>query len=208
MKKLLLCQAPLLCRLIFALLLAGLGVSANADFDEGLAAYNRGDYATALRELQPLAKQGHDYAQLQLGVMYHFGEGVPQDDKTAAKWIKRAAEQGNAMAQSVLGALYLRGEGVPQDDKMAAQWYRRAAEQGDAGAQFALGGMYYYGKGVPKDYTRAYVWMDIAASSGDETINGFSTVIQKTIKKQMTASQIAEAQKLARECVRKAYKDC
>ncbi len=36
----------------------GLTAPAWAGFDEGWAAYNRGDYATALREWRPLAEQG------------------------------------------------------------------------------------------------------------------------------------------------------
>ena len=36
--------------------------SAWADFDDGLAAYQRGDYATALKEFRPLAEQGHAVA--------------------------------------------------------------------------------------------------------------------------------------------------
>ncbi len=34
----------------------GLTAPARAGFDEGVAAFNRGDYATALREWRPLAK--------------------------------------------------------------------------------------------------------------------------------------------------------
>ncbi len=37
------------------LLLVLLAVPAHAGFDEGLAAYKRGDYASALREWRPLA---------------------------------------------------------------------------------------------------------------------------------------------------------
>ena len=59
-----------LFRLILALLLAGAGLSVNADFDDGLAAYKKRDYATALREWQPLAEQGYAKAQGGLGVMY------------------------------------------------------------------------------------------------------------------------------------------
>ncbi len=50
------------------IVLIGLAAPAWAGFDEGVAAYNRGDYATALREWRPLAKQGallrfaHDHA--------------------------------------------------------------------------------------------------------------------------------------------------
>ncbi len=48
--------------LTFALLI-GLAAPAWAGFAEGLAAHERGDYATALRELRPLAEQGNADAQ-------------------------------------------------------------------------------------------------------------------------------------------------
>lgn len=54
-----------------------------ADFDEGMAAYNRGDYATALQERRPLAEQGFAKAQSNLGIMYDKGEGVPANSVKA-----------------------------------------------------------------------------------------------------------------------------
>ena len=129
---------------------------------------------------------------------------MPQDYKTAVQWFRRAAEQGHAMAQFNLGLMYDKGEGVPQDYKTAAQWYRRAAEQGNAMAQFNLGVMYRKGEGVPQDYVHAHMWANIAASGGDK--NAVKT--RNLIEKEMTPAQIAEAQELARECVRKAYRDC
>ena len=62
-----------------AVLLVALVAPARAGFDEGGAAYKRGDYATALRELRPLAEQGHAGSRSLLGLMYELGEGVPQD---------------------------------------------------------------------------------------------------------------------------------
>ena len=56
------------------------------------------DYATALREFEPLAKQGHARAQTNLGWMYDKGLGVPQNYETAVKWYTLAAEQGYAPA--------------------------------------------------------------------------------------------------------------
>ena len=103
--------------------------------------------------------------------------------------------------------MYDQGEGVPQDDKAAAHWYRRAAEQGHAKAQLNLGGMYYEGKGVPKDYVYAHMWVSIAISNGTSKEHKHRKDLNLSEKK-MTLSQIAEAQKLARECVRKAYKNC
>ncbi len=56
-----------------------LGAPAFADFAEGLAAAERGDFATALKEWRPLAEQGNTDAQYRLGIMYRRGEVVTQD---------------------------------------------------------------------------------------------------------------------------------
>ena len=63
-----------------------------ADFQAGLQAYRRGDYATALEELLSLAEQGSASAQYRLGVMYDGGFGVAQDYAEAEKWYRLAAE--------------------------------------------------------------------------------------------------------------------
>ena len=98
--------------LAITVLLGSAGVSWSADFQKGRAAAHRGDFATALRELTPLAEQGHAGAQTFLGVMYREGQGVPQDDKTAVKWFTLAAEQGKARAQYNLGVMYRKGHNL------------------------------------------------------------------------------------------------
>jgi TPR repeat protein len=67
-------------------------------FEDVGAAYERGDYATALRLIRPLAEQGGAKAQYNLGQMYRDGQGVPQDYAEAVKWYRLAAEQGYADA--------------------------------------------------------------------------------------------------------------
>jgi hypothetical protein len=89
----------------------------------GTAAYNQGNYDSALRVWRPLAEQGNPGAQLNLGFMYDNGYGVPQDYKEAIKWYRRAAEQGNDRAQYNLGLMYDNGDGVPQDYVQAHMWY-------------------------------------------------------------------------------------
>jgi tetratricopeptide (TPR) repeat protein len=93
------------------------------DFDEGLAAFQAGDYATALQEWRPLAEQGYASAQFNLGVMYDSGRGVTQDYAEAVNWYRRAAEQGDSMAQILLSAMYFDGRGVLQDAVLAHMWY-------------------------------------------------------------------------------------
>ena len=80
------------------------------------------------------AEQGDASAQVNLGVMYADGEGVPQDYSEAVRWYRLAAEQGDADAQFNLGIMYANGEGVPQDYSEAMRWFQLAAEQGDASA--------------------------------------------------------------------------
>jgi len=109
-----------------------------ADIQKGDAAYESGDYATALREFTPLAKQDNAIAQYALGWMYYAGEGVAQDYKTAAKWLTLSAEQGFSLAQYNLGIWYINGEGVPQNNKIALKWFKLTAKQGNKDAQKAV----------------------------------------------------------------------
>ncbi len=105
----------------------GLTAPASAGLDEGVAAYKRGDYATALREWRPLAKQGYAKAQYNLGLMYARGHGVPQDFAKALQWYRNAALQGDAQAQHNLAIMYRNGEGVTQDYVQAYMWLNIAA---------------------------------------------------------------------------------
>jgi TPR repeat protein len=100
------------------------------DFQKGWAAYKRGDYAAALKEWRPLAENGDASAQINLGVIYGTGYGVPQNNGEAVKWYRKAAEQGNANAQYSLGLMHFRGNGVPQDFVLANLWFSLSAAKG------------------------------------------------------------------------------
>jgi uncharacterized protein len=167
------------------------GPLAAGPLEDGLAAYEREDYVTAIQVLRPLADRGNADAQARLGWMYHYGEGVPQDDATAATWYRKAADQGDADSQSTLGFLYEYGKGVPQDDATAASWYRKAADQGSARAQVDLGYMYDHGQGVPRDYVAAHMWFSLAAAGGLKQ----ALTSRDGIAAKMTPEQIAEAEK-------------
>ena len=64
----------------------------------GMEAYDKGDYATALKEWRLAAAQGDADAQYGLGVMYNHARGVLQDYEEALLWYSLAAEQGQASA--------------------------------------------------------------------------------------------------------------
>ena len=97
--------------------------------EEAWAAYQSGDYATALRLWRPRAAQGVALAQNNLGLMYYNGQGVPREYDEAAKWYRLAAEQGNVTAQSNLGSMYFSGVGVPQDYVQAYVWVSLSASR-------------------------------------------------------------------------------
>ena len=175
-----------------------------ADFQAGMDAYNAGDYETAYKEWKALAEQGDAWAQIHIYMMYSFGEGVTQDDKEAMRWLRLAVEQGDARAQHELGSVFRTGLSIAQDFKEAMKWYHLAANQGHADAQFALGQMHLKGQGVTQNNVIANMWFNIAASSG----NNNAIMFKKTVESKMTPEQIAEAQELARECIKKNYKDC
>ena len=103
----------------------------SADFQKGLAAADRGDFATALNEWEPLAEQGNVGAQYNLGQMYQRGEGVLQDYKIALKWYRLSAAQGNADAQQNLGVFYGNGWGVIQDNIYTHMWMNISASNGN-----------------------------------------------------------------------------
>ena len=63
--------------------------------------------------------------------MYHRGDGVLQDYKTAVKWFTLAAEQGDAKAQTNLGVMYGISQGVLQDNIYAHMWANIASSNGD-----------------------------------------------------------------------------
>ena len=79
----------ILAGVVLALLLTG-GAAAGP-LEDGAAAYQRGNYATALRLWRPLAEQRNGIVQSLLGFMYAKGQGVPQDDTEALKWYRLAA---------------------------------------------------------------------------------------------------------------------
>ena len=173
--------------IIFVSLFGNIGVSESADFQEGAAAYSNRDFATALRIWKPLAEQGNADAANRIGQLYRNGQGVPKDRKTAAKWYRLAAEEGHA-----LGALNLAYE-------------------------------YFGGRGIKKNMISGYVWTLIALDSAthvveskshynlrqyESIINKHVPRIKEGIKKELTLAQIAEAKKLAKECLSKKYKGC
>jgi len=170
-----------------ALLLISLS-PARADLEAGKRAYDQGDYATALKELRPMAEQGDTQAQTLLGIMYNRGRGVPFDVGQAMKWYKAAADQGNAEAQCYLGAMYLK-----RDTAQGLKLLKLSAQQGDADAYLILGMAYMNLKEASQDVVQADMWLRLAA---EQSVLLAATQRDK-LESRMSRDQVAKAAALA-----------
>lgn len=164
-------------------------VFAAPDLESVKRSLEQADYATALKELTPLAEQGNPDAQLLLGKMYLNGQGVPKDPDQANKWFRLAAVQGNPESQFFLGAWYL----LPHRDiREGLKWMRLSAEQGNQDAQLLLGKAYLGGE-LPREPAQADMWLRLAAKGNLDFYQNELRVAEG----QMTAEQIAQGRALA-----------
>jgi TPR repeat protein len=144
--------------------------------DKAAQAMEKGDFATAVDELHPLAEKGDPNAEFLLGMLYDAGNGVARDPSAAASWYRRAADQNHLLAQVYLGALFYTGQGVRQDYAEAMHWFQVPAESGNDQAQFYLGSMYATGSGVEKDESKAIQWLTKSATQRNTRAMGMLAV--------------------------------
>ncbi len=64
--------------------------------------YLKTDIQKAISMFELAAEQGNCYAEYQLGKLYCFGQGVPQDLKVGMEWLKASASHGNEYAAALL----------------------------------------------------------------------------------------------------------
>jgi S1-C subfamily serine protease len=100
------------------------------NFNTGWAAYQKGNYAQAIGIWTRLAKQGHESAQINLGFMYDYGQGVTQSFPQAARWYRAAAIQHSAVGQYNLALLISEGKVNPLKGRSAQYWLKKSSAQG------------------------------------------------------------------------------
>lgn len=133
---------------------------------KGDAAYDRGNYAEALRWYRIAAGGNDPGAQTNLGRLYAYGQGVPRDDAQALVWYRTAAIQGFPRAMNNIGAMYALGRGTSQDFGEALRWFHQAADRGSPHAAYNIGIAYETGGGVTQNFTEAHDWYNRAADRG------------------------------------------
>lgn len=172
------------------------GHAARADLAGGLQAYARGDYETALRELETAAKAGDPQGLYNLGVLYAEGKAVPRDMAKAAALYRDGARKGSALAAFNLAQMLRKGDGVEVNFKEAARWYEVAAKHGDFRAGNELGLLYVEGKGVRQDLVEGFAWIYPATHADIMDEKAFANAAQ--LAKMLTQEQLQEAQSRGR----------
>jgi TPR repeat protein len=93
-------------RLLVGILLSGLSLANSraiaGPWEDGMAAYSRGDYVPAVQVFRGMARAGHTKAQAMLGGMYQRGQGVRKSSAHAFMWLSFAASRGDAQAKAEL----------------------------------------------------------------------------------------------------------
>jgi len=135
-------------------------------FDQGIAAYDAGDYAGAYRIWAQLAREDDLGAMRNAAQLLRQGKGVEKDTTKAFRLYVEAAEKGLVTAMANVAEMYLTGEGTEKNPQAAAAWYARAATAGLSIAQMKLSEMYERGVGVEHDPVRARALLERAARNG------------------------------------------
>lgn len=131
---------------------------------DGIAAWQRCDYATAVAIWRPLAEKGDADAAFNLGQAYRLGRGVSIDLGQAKTWLEKAARAGHLDAETTLGLLLFDSG----DRASAMVWLKKAAQRAEPRAMLVYGTALFNGDGVPKDPLMAYAYVSRAAAQGLE----------------------------------------
>tara|TARA_R110000868_G_scaffold14669_1_gene67897 strand:+ start:17972 stop:18637 length:666 start_codon:yes stop_codon:yes gene_type:complete len=169
------------------------GSSHGATYERACEAFDRGSYYTAFHDLLPFAARGDAKAQFAIGEMLRTGRGTRRNREESLIWYRRSAEQGFTAAQCNLGMALFKGWGTRADPQATIDWWLRAALNKNAHAMFNLGTVIARGRHVKRDFVIAYWWLMQASETG---YVGADDVLA-TLRKVMTATQIARAQKLS-----------
>lgn len=125
--------------------------NARIAFQLGRAEQRLGNYAAAMALYQKAGDAGYRLADVAIGNLHDFGQGVPQDPAKAADFYRRAADAGIGVGLKNLGDLYADGLGVPEDSAKAIELYRQAAAKGYVDAYGALADALAEGLGQEDD---------------------------------------------------------
>ena len=160
---------------------------------DGIAAWQRADYSTAVAIWRPLAEKGDSDAAFNMGQAYRLGRGVTVDLALAQMWLERAAKAGHLDAQTTLGLLLF--DSGSRD--LALEWLKQAAERGEPRAMLVYGTALFNGDGVPRDPVLAYAYVSRSAAQGLEpaksTLADLDNILPLETRKKGVALALSKA---------------
>jgi TPR repeat protein len=181
---------------LMAMALVACSKKPKGNFDAGVAAFERSDYAAALKEFKPLAEDGHIESQGKLCQMYMEGKGVPINTPEVLKWCRMAADNGHPKAQFILGSMYARGGLVAENHARAGALFLKAADQGDLESLNGLASVLSYGTNLKQDVVAGYALYTVSAKRNPSEIN-YALSARTRLAQDMTPEQISQGEALA-----------
>lgn len=160
-------QLPAVSHLVLAAALLVLPGAVDAGLPEAVKALIAGDYATADKEMRPLAEAGDAYAQVLLGRMYRDPRNPDRDPAEALGWFRRAADAGSGEARYWIGLMQATGQGTEKDPAQAIESWRQSADAGYGPALGALAVAYASGVGIEKDMIEAVRWARLGVQKNE-----------------------------------------
>ena len=174
--------------------------------DEAEAALKLKNYALAISKFGDAAASGSTYALIKLSALSKENRGSKEVFDLAFNKIENRSKTGDKRSKMVLASAYLMGHLVKRNCTVALNLHKELASEGDEVAQHNLGGMYLSGDCVPKDYVLGYMWRSLnLAQNTNENGTEFLVSLERNL---MSRDQVAQAQKMARDCFKNKYKNC
>lgn len=110
------------------------------------------------------AAKGHVLAMRDLGEIYTFGYGVPENHVEGKKWYEAPAAKGDIPSMMGLAYLLRYGTNIPKDLPRAEQLLIKAANTSDPEAMHTLADAYRFGLNFPKSSEKAVLWFERLAN--------------------------------------------
>ena len=123
--------------------------------------------AQSIEALRDSVAAGNLNSQVDLALLYLFGEGVDQDTEKAMSLIRDAADKGNRYGELWMGLCYKNAYGVETDYDEAFRWFKSSAQKGNVSAMGMLGEAYKYGQGTEENMAKAIDYYEQGAIGGD-----------------------------------------
>jgi uncharacterized protein len=109
--------------------------SRNGHYTPGMGHWFRLLTPEGVRLTRLSADAGNKYAQFNIGLRYHFGEGVNRDYKIAEDYFLMAAKNGLVEAQKFVAQTHALNNLLPADNIYVNKWFTIAALGGDKEAK-------------------------------------------------------------------------